>query len=385
MTRLPTPGSDTGAWGDILNTFLNVEHNADGTLKASGSLAAKANDTAVVHLSGTETITGAKTFSISPSVPTPSASSDAATKAYVDATAGSGAANATTSTPGIIQLGGDLAGVGTAYTAPVITDGAITNSKLATGSVTTIKLGTGAVTASEIALATIVDANVSASAAIAKSKLAALNIADADVASGANIAQSKISGLSAALTAKADDTTVMHLSGTETVTGNKNFTGTVSRNSNTLVDTTDARLSDSRNPLAHASTHAAAGSDPLTPTALGAVSVKDGGKETVNTVASAGATPTISLASGNVQMVTLSANATISLTGATNGVACSLSLYLVQNGTGGWVVTWPASVKWPGGLAPSLSSGANKIDLIILETLDGGTTWFGALAGADYR
>jgi|GEM_PF-783944 len=32
MARLPVPGSDDGAWGTILNDFLSVEHNADGTL-----------------------------------------------------------------------------------------------------------------------------------------------------------------------------------------------------------------------------------------------------------------------------------------------------------------------------------------------------------------
>jgi hypothetical protein len=34
MTRLPVPGSDDGTWGDLLNTFLEVEHNSDGTHKA---------------------------------------------------------------------------------------------------------------------------------------------------------------------------------------------------------------------------------------------------------------------------------------------------------------------------------------------------------------
>lgn len=33
MARLPTPGSDSGSWGSILNDFLDVEHNIDGTLK----------------------------------------------------------------------------------------------------------------------------------------------------------------------------------------------------------------------------------------------------------------------------------------------------------------------------------------------------------------
>jgi hypothetical protein len=35
MPRLPQPGGDDGIWGDVLNDFLKVEHNADGTLKAS--------------------------------------------------------------------------------------------------------------------------------------------------------------------------------------------------------------------------------------------------------------------------------------------------------------------------------------------------------------
>ena len=32
-SRLPTPGSDEGQWGAILNDFLQVEHNTDGSLK----------------------------------------------------------------------------------------------------------------------------------------------------------------------------------------------------------------------------------------------------------------------------------------------------------------------------------------------------------------
>ncbi|HSX16923.1 MAG TPA: hypothetical protein VLH86_02375 [Patescibacteria group bacterium] len=40
MARLPTPGADDGTWGTILNDYLSVEHNADGSLKSTGSLAA---------------------------------------------------------------------------------------------------------------------------------------------------------------------------------------------------------------------------------------------------------------------------------------------------------------------------------------------------------
>lgn len=59
--RLPIPGGDDGNWGDILNEFLNVGHNSDGTLKG------------VVKTSGDQTISGTKSFSSSPQVPTPTA------------------------------------------------------------------------------------------------------------------------------------------------------------------------------------------------------------------------------------------------------------------------------------------------------------------------
>jgi parallel beta-helix repeat protein len=41
MARLPQPGSDVNRWGDILNDFLRVEHNEDGTLKVTSQLADK--------------------------------------------------------------------------------------------------------------------------------------------------------------------------------------------------------------------------------------------------------------------------------------------------------------------------------------------------------
>ncbi|MEX0748787.1 MAG: hypothetical protein WD467_03255 [Candidatus Saccharimonadales bacterium] len=38
MARLPIPGSDQGVWGDILNEYLLVEHNSDGTLKRGAEI-----------------------------------------------------------------------------------------------------------------------------------------------------------------------------------------------------------------------------------------------------------------------------------------------------------------------------------------------------------
>ncbi|HEX6462580.1 MAG TPA: GDSL-type esterase/lipase family protein [Candidatus Saccharimonadales bacterium] len=119
MPRLPVPGQDSGIWGNLLNEFLSVDHNADGTIKASGTIASKADDASVVHLSGAETIAGAKTFSTSPVVPAPTTATHAATKDYVDtAITGATAPDATTTTKGIVQLAGDLAGTATSPTVP---------------------------------------------------------------------------------------------------------------------------------------------------------------------------------------------------------------------------------------------------------------------------
>ena len=71
MPRLPIVGSDDGTWGGILNEFLDVEHNADGTLDTSGTL-------------GDYAPLASPTFTGTVTVPTPSNPTDAVTKAYVD-------------------------------------------------------------------------------------------------------------------------------------------------------------------------------------------------------------------------------------------------------------------------------------------------------------
>lgn len=50
MARLPTPGSDSGSWGQVLNDFLTVEHNADGTLKVRGDGTLSKPETTRVNL-----------------------------------------------------------------------------------------------------------------------------------------------------------------------------------------------------------------------------------------------------------------------------------------------------------------------------------------------
>ncbi len=68
---------------------------------------------------------------------------------------------------------------------------------------------------------------------------------------------------------------------------------------------------------------------------------------------------------------------TFTFTGATSGLVASMVLELAE---AGFTVTWPGSVSWPGGTAPTLSGSGT--DILIFFSRDGGTTWFGFLAGS---
>ena len=97
-----------------------------------------------------------------------------------------------------------------------------------------------------------------------------------------------------------------------------------------------------------------------------------------------GATPSILLSSGGAFSLTLSGNTTVSFTGAPSTGATGFSLSITQDAGGsGFTVTWPASVKWPGGAAPELTATANKTDAFIFTTSDGGTSFVGLVAGKD--
>lgn len=101
--------------------------------------------------------------------------------------------------------------------------------------------------------------------------------------------------------------------------------------------------------------------------------------------ASVSGTVVVDFSVAKVQKLTMTGNiTTLTLQGATAGIACGLTLYLVQDATGSRLVTWPASVKWAYGSVPVLSTAANAIDIIVLESADGGTSWYANLAGKAY-
>ena len=119
MARLPIPGQDDNTWGDILNAFLEVAHNSDGSLQNSAISAAggvttvnskipdnsgnvtigisELSDTNITSLTNNQVLmynSGQWVNQINPSAP-----------------------DASSSTPGLVQLTNDLGGT---YSSPTI-------------------------------------------------------------------------------------------------------------------------------------------------------------------------------------------------------------------------------------------------------------------------
>jgi len=96
-------------------------------------------------------------------------------------------------------------------------------------------------------------------------------------------------------------------------------------------------------------------------------------------------TLTLDLSNGNVFNVSLNANiTTLTISNSpTSTFAGNFTLIFTADGTAR-TVTWPASVKWPGATAPTLTSTNGKVDVFGFVTKDGGTTWYGFVGGQNF-
>ena len=94
---------------------------------------------------------------------------------------------------------------------------------------------------------------------------------------------------------------------------------------------------------------------------------------------------TLNIRDGSVYTITLAHNiGTFTWSNpAGSGYSSSFTLKVTQDGTGSRTISWPASVDWAGGTAPTLSTGANDVDVFVFFTVDGGTTYYGFTAGQD--
>jgi hypothetical protein len=96
-------------------------------------------------------------------------------------------------------------------------------------------------------------------------------------------------------------------------------------------------------------------------------------------------TLTLDLTTGNVFEVSLNANiTTLTISNPSpTGNACSFTLIFTADGTAR-TVTWPGSVSWAGGTAPTLTSTNAKKDFFVFYTSNAGTNWYGFTSGQNF-
>ena len=111
--------------------------------------------------------------------------------------------------------------------------------------------------------------------------------------------------------------------------------------------------------------------------------IVDSYNETFAAVTSTSNATTIDCEAGNSFSHTLTENTTFTFSNPpTTGTSYAFTLKLVQDASAsGYTVTWPASVDWPSATAPTLTATASAVDVFVFYTHDGGTTFYGFVAG----
>ena len=107
--------------------------------------------------------------------------------------------------------------------------------------------------------------------------------------------------------------------------------------------------------------------------------------ETKTAPAISSGTLTLNCSLGNVFAVSLNAAiTTLTISNIpTTGNAFGITLVFTMDGTAR-AVTWGAAIKWSGGTSPTLTSTNAKVDIFVLTTWDGGTTWYAMTGGQNF-
>jgi hypothetical protein len=99
-------------------------------------------------------------------------------------------------------------------------------------------------------------------------------------------------------------------------------------------------------------------------------------------IGNVGATRTFDLSTANFFSATVDQASTFTFSNPPASGDFGCFVMELTNG-GAFVITWPASVDWPAGTAPTLTSSG--VDQLVFTTRDGGTTYFGFVAGLDIK
>ena len=106
--------------------------------------------------------------------------------------------------------------------------------------------------------------------------------------------------------------------------------------------------------------------------------------ETENAIGlTGGGTKDIDLTLGNVHSATVNTGeSTFTFSNPIATGNCSSFTLILTNGAS-QTVNWPPAVDWAGGAAPILTAAG--IDILTFTTIDGGTIWYGFMAGTDMK
>ena len=95
-------------------------------------------------------------------------------------------------------------------------------------------------------------------------------------------------------------------------------------------------------------------------------------------VSLSGTTPSVDCEAGNVFALSTTGNTTFTFSNPpASGTAFGFVLKLTAGGSHS--ITYPASVDWAAATAPD-APASGETDVLVFTTVDGGTTWYGALA-----
>lgn len=104
-----------------------------------------------------------------------------------------------------------------------------------------------------------------------------------------------------------------------------------------------------------------------------------GVRETTVT-ANTGTAYTVANTASSISILTLTGNCTFTFPAAASGG--QFTLILAQDATGARTVTWPATVRWAGGTAPTITATASRTDVI--SFVSDGTYWLGFVGGQNF-
>lgn len=109
--------------------------------------------------------------------------------------------------------------------------------------------------------------------------------------------------------------------------------------------------------------------------------------ETTNSPVSGSGTLSLDLEGGNVFKTVLSENLSNILFVNVNAdvtLTTTVTLKITQDAAVARTISWPGTIKWAGGTAPTMTATLSAHDRFVFVTDDGGVTWDGAVMGQDF-